>query len=267
MLCPVFNEANPNCSLDLKVATSGNPNLKAEKTDFYTAGIIFEPASGTSLGIDYWNFNRKNEISGFSAEQLLAFFPTNPLIVPRNPDGTIKQLNSFPINLNNTRTSGLDFTINARTPVQDWGRIDVNVTATYVISYDISYPAGNGNNFDTSLNGTIEYPRLRANWAGNYYYGPWNATLSGHYIGSQLDNIDPTTNESGTREVGTYTIWNLGVAYTGFKNWNIRASVQNLFNTRPPFVNFSSANQGGFDPTMSDPVGRYFTLRVDYSYK
>jgi iron complex outermembrane receptor protein len=44
--------------------------------------------------------------------------------------------------------------------------------------------------------------------------------------------------------------------------------VVNLFNRRPPFVNIaqSSNGGGGFDPTLTNPVGRIVSLSLDKNF-
>ena len=45
------------------VITSPNPNLKPEKSDNYTLGLVFEPTSKTSIAVDYFDITRKDEIN------------------------------------------------------------------------------------------------------------------------------------------------------------------------------------------------------------
>lgn len=260
VLCPTPDENNPNCSLDLKVATTGNPDLKPEKTDFMTAGAIFEPVAGNSVGLTYWKYRRKDEISAFTADQLLAYFPLDPLIVPRNPDGTIAQINSLPINLNETKTSGIDFTIQGRTPATAYGTVTGFFTGTYLIEYDTSYTSPTGDNFQGDYAGTIYYPRFKANWGLGWQYGPWNSALTANYTHHMTDTV-----YSDGAKIATYTLWNLSVTYNGFKGWQIMGQVQNLFNQDPPFVNETTANTAGWDVQLAQPMGTYFYVQAKYN--
>ncbi|MFO1310307.1 MAG: TonB-dependent receptor [Burkholderiales bacterium] len=260
VLCPVYDENNPNCGLDLKVATSGNANLKPEKTDFLTAGFILEPVAGNSVGMTYWYYKRKDEISAFTADQLLAYFPTDPSIVVRNPDGTIAQLNSIPINLNQTKTSGLDINLRGRTAPTPYGTFSADFTGTYLFKYDTSYTSPTGDQFDGNYAGTIWYPRFKANWALNWNYGAWFATLSGNYTHSMTDNV-----YSDGAKISSYALWNLSATYTGFKGWQIMGQIQNLFNTDPPFVNESTANTAGWDVQLAQPMGTFFYVQAKYN--
>ena len=47
----------------LAAVTSGNPLIDAETSESYTLGAVWEPIRGTSVGIDYWNFKVKNQIT------------------------------------------------------------------------------------------------------------------------------------------------------------------------------------------------------------
>jgi iron complex outermembrane receptor protein len=72
------------------VITSPNPNLKPEKSDNYTLGLVFEPTSKTSIAVDYFDITRKDEINqqltsaAVAAGQVVrdpaARFPASPAI-------------------------------------------------------------------------------------------------------------------------------------------------------------------------------------------
>jgi iron complex outermembrane recepter protein len=261
--CPVFNEDNPNCLLDVRRIQQGNANLDPEKTNVWTAGVIFEPIPSVSLGAEYWNFDRKDEIGSISDQLLVNLFPTNPFFVQRNPDGTIASITNGPVNLNKTTTSGIDFKVDLRSPATDYGRFTASGTLTYVFDYTITTLGEDGTPVDTSLNGTWGYPRVRGTWALGWNRGPWQSTLSGYYVGAQnLEQGPPQTTP-----IGSYTIFNLTAAYTGFKGWTIQGQVNNLFNTDPPFVDTSTGSTGGYDYTLADPRGRFYGVLVKYSYK
>ena len=73
--------------------------------------------------------------------------------------------------------------------------------------------------------------------------------------------------DSGGRLVGSYSLWDLGGAYSGFKNWTLSAGVKNIFDTNPPASNQTQAFQVGYDPTYADPRGRFIWGSVKYAFK
>jgi iron complex outermembrane receptor protein len=67
--------------------------------------------------------------------------------------------------------------------------------------------------------------------------------------------------------VGTYTLWDISGAYTGFQNVILSADVKNLIDTNPPVSVRLQAFQVGYDPTYADPRGRVLWGSVKYGFK
>jgi iron complex outermembrane receptor protein len=71
------------------------------------------------------------------------------------------------------------------------------------------------------------------------------------------------------QDVKAYSVFNLSVNYTGFKNTTIIAGVKNIFDTDPPFAITYDGNTGAgstWEPRVADPRGRNFTLTVNYKF-
>jgi len=51
------------------------------------------------------------------------------------------------------------------------------------------------------------------------------------------------------------------------KNATVRAGVQNLFNTDPPYSNQSYYFLATYDPTYADPRGRTGYLALEYRFR
>jgi iron complex outermembrane receptor protein len=70
-------------------------------------------------------------------------------------------------------------------------------------------------------------------------------------------------------KVKAYSIFNLSVNYTGFKNTTLTAGIKNLLDTEPPFAITYDSNSGAgssWEPRVADPRGRSFTLTVNYKF-
>jgi iron complex outermembrane receptor protein len=54
----------------------------------------------------------------------------------------------------------------------------------------------------------------------------------------------------------------------GLGGTTVSLGVVNLFDRRPPFVNIaqSSNGGGGFDPTLTNPIGRIVSLSLDKTF-
>ena len=66
-------------------------------------------------------------------------------------------------------------------------------------------------------------------------------------------------------DVSSYTRFGLSTTYTGFKNWTMSLNIQNLLDTKAPYDPGYSA--AGFNQTLHNPYGRYFSLAARYVFK
>lgn len=259
VLCPEFDENNNNCVLDVRRFQQGNPSLEPENTNVFTAGVVWEPNNVVNVGVEYWDFRRKNEISSIADQLLVNLFPNDARYVQRNAAGEIQSITQQPINLAKTDTNGIDVTLGGRSPAFTYGRLTGNMTWTYVMAYDITTLGDDGDFTTADLNGGDGYPRLRGQWSGSWLYGAWENTLSGYYVGSY-------EGFGLTGKTDPYAIWNYSLAYSGFKNWTLRFTVQNVLNTDPPFYDSTTGSSGGWDFTLADPRGRYYSLNAVYKF-
>ena len=259
--CPVFDQNIPDCVLDVRRVQQGNPALKAEKSNVFTGGFVWDIADPVTVSVDAWRINRKDEIGSFADQTLVNAFASNPGIVVRNAQGQIVQINQVPVQLNKTTTWGVDFELGVRTDLGSVGKLATKFNVAYVGAY----------NFTTiddtdptklvlaNFNGTYNQPRIRASWDNALTRGPWEASLGGYMIG-KYDGLGSTT------KVATTEIWNAGLAYSGIKNLRIRAAVNNLFNRKPSFDDETNGSQAGYNVQLSDPMGRYYTLSMNYKF-
>lgn len=120
------------------LTSGGNLNLRPEKSDSYTLGVVIQPQQiipGLSINVDYYNIKIKGAISQFAPGDIIsacfdtitAASATNPacLAISRNPvtgglDGdpaTTRGLLAAISNLGTVQTDGIDLAINYRTPL------------------------------------------------------------------------------------------------------------------------------------------------------
>ncbi len=104
-------------------------------------------------------------------------------------------------------------------------------------------------------------PRYRGNTTLTWDTGNWTSALTYRYVHS-YDQVFVAAQS----RVGHYKDYDLFVAYNGFKNVRLTASVRNLLDTTPPW-DASSQGNGGFDFQTTDLRGRYFNLGAKYTFK
>ena len=106
--------------------TGGNPNLKPETADTYTAGVVWSPSfvPGLNFTIDYFDIDVKDFISTIGANTIIngcvnGTQPDYCALVHRDSVGSIRSSTGFvqdtTFNTGGLHTSGVDFSVTYRT--------------------------------------------------------------------------------------------------------------------------------------------------------
>jgi iron complex outermembrane receptor protein len=200
-------EANPANQYNGQIG--GNPNLKPEISDTYTAGVVWRPtfAPGLDVSVDYFDIKIDQFISRIGANlelnQCLATgSPTFCSLVHRDANGSLFLTNNgfvqdTTLNTGSLKTTGVDLNVNYRTGLEkiglgDNGSVAVNLVGTWLDTL-ITQPLPGGPSYDCAgLYGTIcsgnpavngaPSPRWRhkasLTWNTPYAYGDWFKSLS-----------------------------------------------------------------------------------------
>ena len=259
VLCPTISEGNADCAVDVRRVQQGNPNLQPEISRSYTLGFVVEPSKDVTVSVDAWRINRRNEIGSFADQLLVNLFATNPNIVVRDAGGHIVQVNQVPVQLNATRTWGVDTELSMRTDLGAIGKLTSKLAYSKVGTYKFSTLDNNGTPVLTEYNGTYNQPRWRANWDFSLSQAAFEYSLGGYMVGS-YDGLGLTG------EVPTMHVWNAGLAFKGIKNFTVGLQVNNLFDQGPRFNDETSGANAGYNPQFGDPMGRYFKLTMTYKF-
>jgi iron complex outermembrane receptor protein len=277
--CPVTHSED-DCNTGFQAHGGGNPLLQPENSRQVNAGIVVEPVSGLSASIDYYRVTISNAIVGLTSDEVFADYarwaPSHVVRYPPdaqypNLPGPINYVILNQVNAGSLSTSGLDIDVRWRTPTTSIGQFTLALTGTYVIDYQVmgintaGYPAGVGTRANS---GAIS--RWRHYASLNWNYGAWGATLANTYQ-EGYSEVDLTTCDgdnvcTGTRRVGSYSIWDLQGRYTGFRNLTLMLGLRNAFDTPAPVSNQSDTFQVGLDPTYGDPRGRIAYAAIRYAF-
>lgn len=212
---------NSNCSINIAGITPPNKELKPEKAEIGTLGMVFQLTKDFDVSADYWIVQRKNEISrqGFQevynqyAEQ---FGPTlngapgvirNPITdtdrsnvaavaaMCANPAnaaacqggalgysvGLLAGMSNNYVNRGRTMVDGFDVDAQARFSLRDFGRVRLGFTAT-IMNRDI-FDFGAGDGYGGNSVGYYGNPKIRATFAASWYYKEFGSTLFVNYTG------------------------------------------------------------------------------------
>jgi iron complex outermembrane receptor protein len=281
--CPV-TDSQFDCNAFFYAVDGGNPALQPERSKQLSAGIVLEPAAGLSASLDYYHVEVRNLVQFVDEKTIFANYAAlGPSLVVRGPPdaefpdlpGPIELVKRIPWNLGTLKTSGIDVDVRYRAPTMPIGQFTFSIDGTYVLDYALSgvngtlFPGGAGQR--GSLIGAIS--RWRHYAALDWSRGPWAATLANNFQLAYsepciLDDKGNSLDASGclTRRVGAYSVWDLQLRYSGFRNTTLTLGVRNLLDTSPPLTNQDYAFQVGFDPTYGDPRGRTFYGAIRYAF-
>jgi outer membrane receptor protein involved in Fe transport len=186
--------------------TGGNPNLKPEISDTYTAGVVWAPSfiPGLNMSVDYFNIKVDQFIAGLGANLIInnCLSTQNPFfcnLVHRstNPGafGTLFLSNDgfvqdTTLNTGSLKTTGVDVNVAYRTDLSnlglgDNGSISASMIGTWLDTL-ITQPLPAGPSYDCAkLYGlTCGTPnpewrhKARLTWNTPYAYGDWFKSLS-----------------------------------------------------------------------------------------
>jgi iron complex outermembrane receptor protein len=259
----------------------GNPNLKPEISDTYTAGVVWRPAfvPGLNVSLDYFNIKVDQFIAGLGANLIInqcvttqnPFFcglvhrspGTNSLFL--DPTGFIQDTT---LNTGSLKTTGVDVNVNYRTDLSnlglgDNGSISASLVGTWLDQLDTQPLPGGATYNCKGMYGTVcgipapEWRhKLRLTWNTPYSYGDWVKSLSlsaqWRYFGKvKLDayDSDPQLNNPGLqyetdRTFSARNYLDLTANFTVHNNLNFRVGVNNVFDKDPPIVGASNCPAG-----------------------
>jgi iron complex outermembrane receptor protein len=274
--CGVTHSPN-DCNTEFVTQSSGNRELTPEKSKQWGAGMVLRPVPGLSSSLDYFRVQVRNVIDTLQAEEIFGNYaywgPTHVVRKPPDPQypnlpGEIDYLIENQINRGTISTSGVDADTEFAGPATPIGSLTLRLTGVYTLEY--SRAGINTTLFPTAV-GTRGPGGAIVRWSHvatlDWSCGRWGATLTqwfqDGYHEVDLLSCNQNFNCSGTRQVRSYSLWNLQARYE-IKSVMASLGVRNLFDTPPPVSNQGQTLQVGIDPTYADPRGRMYYLALRY---
>ena len=274
--------------LQRSVGPTGNGQsasaLSPEKSKAFTLGMVFQVTPTSSVGVDVWQLKIKNLISGLPEQEIFGssaryqsrFVRCSQLPVAANPNGLdqtdadvctnfpsfdpIAYIDAPTENLGELHTSGIDLSLAWRSGSTGMGNFGVSLDGTYLTKFD--YQRERGGAFISALGRYSDNApvfRWQHVLVGTWSQGPWSASMAQRFKSGYLD-------QDGASAVGSYSVVDLGLTWSGIKGMVLQGSVGNLFDSTPPKSGQTTTFQRGYDPRFTDPVGRSYTLRASYKF-
>ena len=261
-----------NCKAQFQRLTGGNLSLQPEKSKTFNLGLVLEPTTDLSLGVDLWWIRLTDHISALAAATVFADAATFGPYFKRNATGDLSiDGSSCPgtncgyvdlrqQNLGATNTNGFDLSANFRRSLGEMGKVSLTLTGTYVTKYE--YQDFRGGPFNQNVGvyvGLAPIFRLQHAATATWSLGSWTLGATGRYKSGYVD-ADPSNTVSPYATMDAYVNW------AAKKGLSLTVGVNNLTNTEPPYSNQTEVFQANYDPRFSDPTGRKYYVRASYQF-
>lgn len=245
--------------------TSGDSNLKPEKSESLTFGALWRPIEGLELGLDAWRFDYTDQVIKESAQAIIDQAAADDAAgltgtdaqgrITRASNGALTFVQLYFVNASSIETQGID--LSARYGRDLWGgRATASATWTYVGAYDIRLDAGsaqvsgvgstNLNNIGRSL------PRDRGEFALGWSGGANAVTALVHYTGGYDNDRSGITDTTISSQTTVDLLYSRAIG----ADLDLALGVVNVADKAPPLAQFAL----GYDPVVADPRGRVFSL-------
>ena len=272
VLCATVDNNYADCAQNWDTRRYSNDKLKPERSRQFSAGLVLEPSQHWTFSFDYWNIRRTDLISEIGDDIILGNLSKYGDLVHRNEDDEIDYIELRKENRGAQKASGIDITADLHGVKTAWGRFGGHLSGTYVLGSKIQ--TSPGDTFVSNLNrfvteGVVQ--RWRHTITLDWDSGPYSASLSNTYSSGYDDQNSAINTDDGSvvkpNRVKAYTLWDMSAAYAVSQQFKLRAGIQNLFNTSPPYSNQAYFFLSGYDPSYTDPRGRRFYASANYSFK
>lgn len=272
----------------------GNPNVRPEQSESWSAGLILRPRAldGLRVSIDYTRIEKEDEIFvPITIEFIIANEASFPGRVVRGPNlptdpegwaGPVLLVDASALNLSSTRVDSIDLQIDYEWTTARAGNFYWMTVLTRTEKFERKLTA------DTETFDAVGYSDGPLAWRGQvglrWERGPWGAGWQAQYYDSYsvelanpsvaFQNPDRVRNQ-GRAHVPSQIYHDFFVRYRFEGNtsswWNntvISLGIQNVFDKEPPIIaplsltTFGSADYSGY----GDPRLRRFELTIRKSF-
>jgi iron complex outermembrane receptor protein len=272
--------------------TSANPNIRPERSDALTFGVVLRPWPGFSVSVDSYAIRKKGVIEApNTGPALLAYLngaqvPPGYTVAADSPDPAFPASLPRPVvvtglyvNENSLQTDGIDFAVHGVADLKNRGTWTTDLSITKIFSFKVDFLDGTsqqyvGTQAPYSVSSGAGTPRYRGTWTNTYSIGSASATLSTYYVsGISETAVDATGSPSTCLYTTTYchVASFIDIDLTGIyrltPHLTATVSVQNLMDRLPPVdpADYAGTN---YNQTYHQAgiVGRFFKVGIGYRF-
>jgi len=257
--------------------TTGNRNLKPEKADTFTAGVVLTPGSRLRLAVDYYNIQINGAISTLAYQSILdrcyAGEANLCALVTRDSNNVVTQLTNSYINIASLKNKGVDIEFSYRQPLDELvglpGTISFRTFATYTIKYTTSDGLVTTRLDGQTVNTVASAPSWIVNTNLGYDIGRFGIQAQGRFVSAgKYDNTYVEGVSINDNHVPSRFYVNLSAQYklldSDLGNVEVFAVINNLFDKDPPLVPVYGTGATNF--AYYDVIGRAGKVGVRFKF-
>jgi len=281
----VDDPRTPNVTeaLNVTIFSGGNPAIRPEKADTFTAGIVFRPdfLPGLSASVDWYRVRMTDAIGQVGTQQVVnnclgSNLPEFCELVTLDNNVPILVGNLF-VNIAESEVEGVDAEISYRSSLNLFGgneTISARMFSAWLINRTDSSQSSGANlagmtGYRQSDQVAFGYPDFKATGNVTYRNGPFSLFVQGRYIAPGAQDLTPNIEiADNTVDSVFYVDMRLGYELEiAGSRVEIFASATNLFDRDPPITpNYSSflGYAAQVNPGVYDVLGQRFNLGVKF---
>jgi outer membrane receptor protein involved in Fe transport len=280
----------------------GNPNLKPEKADTFTAGVVLQPSflPGFSATVDAYSIKVKGLIGNVGADiilnqcgvtgsatycDLIHRDQNNSLYL--SPNGYVVDTN---LNLGTLKTRGIDVGVSYTKRTDKWGTFGFNMNGTYLDQFKVSIAGAvfdcaglyGGTCSANAAGGVLGVPapkwrhQARLSWTSPDGFG---LSLNWRYFGKATQDTASSqpyfVAQGGDAfpvddHIKAQSYFDLVATGHVADHFELRLGVNNIADKKPPLLGSEAApvgtGNGNTYPQFYDALGRYLFVGLSVSY-
>ena len=255
---------------------SGNPNVRAETANTFTAGVVLQPRfiPGLTLIADYYRIEIKDAITTVSTQNTVdlcysaADFPNNKFcdVITRSAvDGEVLEVVNSQENLEEELVSGIDATLLYDFEVPNIpGGFGIDFRYSHYLKQDTTFIGIGGVEITTSPLGEINDGNDEFRAKFGYSYDGLRFTYTVTYLDGGIDDLasDPDPDDNRFFSVGGQAFHRLYLSYDfgADRRYRIYAGINNLFDNFGPLLpaGLDNGNSRNIVGELNDALGREF---------
>lgn len=256
----------------------GNPNLFEETADTYTIGAVWEPVSGMSVQVDYYDISIKDAIFSVPLQTLLdrcyvqgdlgvcnaSFGPgtrdpaTGAITAPFLPNIGVTNIGAL-------TTRGIDATIAYNFDLGgNMGSIDVRYFGNYTFENAYQIDATDPTTFREcagyfGVNCGEPTPEYKHTMQTSWLYGPLTTSVRWRMIGGvdlPADEVSTFGIGDASDDIGTANYLDVTMQYAVNENLDLTVGVQNILGKDAPLLGSTVNEQANTYPATYETLGR-----------